>query len=144
MIRKAVAALAVTLAAIAGMGVLTACDPSKPAPVSTANAVVQLSATPTAFTPSVLDDGSEHTSVLVTVTNNSKDKVVNVNPLFFTITDTQGNKHEVDLGMEQNQIAMVDLQPGEKVTGAIAAKGSFTPKTVVFDNFSNQVRADVV
>ncbi|MEC3916291.1 DUF4352 domain-containing protein [Nocardia sp. CDC160] len=143
MIRKSVSVLAVALAAFAGMGVLTACDPSKPAPMSTANAVVQLSATPTAFTPSVLDNGGEYTSVLVTVVNNSKDKVVSVNPLYITITDTGGNKHEAELGVDQNQIATVDLQPGEKVTGVVAAKGTFTPKAVVFDNFSNQVRADV-
>ncbi|WP_157390896.1 DUF4352 domain-containing protein [Nocardia terrae] len=143
MIRKTIGAVAVVASAIAGTGVLTACDPSKPAPISTANSLVQLAATPTAFTPSVLDDGGTYTSVLVTVTNTRKDKAISVNPLYFTITDTEGNKHTVELGMEQNQIAAVELQPGEKVTGAVAAKGSFTAKTVVFDNLTDQVRADV-
>ncbi|AYF77798.1 DUF4352 domain-containing protein [Nocardia yunnanensis] len=143
MIRKTVAAFAIAAAALAGTGVLTGCDPSKPAPVSSAGSVVQLSATPTAFTAGVLDDGSAYTSVLVTVTNNSKDKVVSVNPLYFSITDTAGNKHTAELGVEQNEIAMVDLQPGEKVTGAVAAKGTFTAKTVVFDNMTDQVRAEV-
>ncbi|MGV9662820.1 DUF4352 domain-containing protein [Nocardia niigatensis] len=143
MIRKMIGMLAVVASIVVGAGIVAACDPSKPAPASSANSVVQLTAAPTAFTPSVLNDGGAYTSVLVTVTNNRTDKAISVNPLYFAITDTGGSKHTAELGVEENQIATVELQPGEKVTGAVAAKGTFTPKTVVFDNMTDKVRADV-
>lgn len=113
----------------------------KPAP----DAPVKLVAKATQFRPSVLHNGGEFTSVEITVTNNS-DKNVDVNPLSFAITDTHGTKHPTDaLGEDENQIDALTLAPGENVSGAITAEGSFTPKTVTFneDFFGEPIRADV-
>lgn len=110
-----------------------------------ADAPVKLVAKAIEFTPSVLHNGGEFTSVKVTVTNNS-DKNVDVNPLSFAITDTHGTKHPTDaLGEDENQIDTLTLAPGENVSGAITAEGSFTPKTVTFneDFFGEPIRADV-
>ncbi|MFF3380988.1 DUF4352 domain-containing protein [Streptomyces sp. NPDC002680] len=109
-----------------------------------ASVPVKLSAEKAAFVKSVLADGSEHTSVLVTVAN-SGDQEVDVNPLYFTITDTNGTKHTAELAADENQIATVKLAPGENVSGSVTGKGGFTPKYVTFtDGFlGDSIRADV-
>ncbi|MFJ7586501.1 DUF4352 domain-containing protein [Streptomyces sp. NPDC097617] len=97
-----------------------------------------------AFKASILAKGDGYTSVSVTVTNNSS-KEISVNPLYFTITDTAGTKHTIELAADENQIATVDLAPGENVTGSITGKGSFTAKTVTYTDglIGDAVRADV-
>ncbi|MFC8885848.1 DUF4352 domain-containing protein [Streptomyces cinereoruber] len=95
------------------------------------DAAVKVTAKRAEFKPTVLHDGSDFTSVSVTVTN-SGDKEINVNPLFFTITDTSGSKHTVALGMDKDQIGTVKLAPGENATGTVTAKGSFTAKYVTY------------
>lgn len=110
-----------------------------------ADAPVKIEASPTEFTPGVLHNGGEFTSVKITVTNNS-DKNVDVNPLSFAITDTDGTKHPADaLGEDENQIDTVTLAPGENVSGAITAEGSFTPASVTFNEnlFGEPLKADV-
>ncbi|RSS43176.1 DUF4352 domain-containing protein [Streptomyces sp. WAC08241] len=123
-----------------------------PAPTSKApkeepaeDAPVKVVAERTGFKPSVLHDGSSaFTSVTVTVTN-SGDKEIDVNPLYFTLTDTGGGKHTAELGMDQDQIATVKLAPGENVTGTVTGKGEFTPKYVTYTDgvFGDGVRGDV-
>lgn len=105
---------------------------------------VAITAKKTAFAKSILADGSAYTSVLVTVTNNG-DKDVNVNPLYFTITDTNGTKHTAELAADEKQIATVTLAPGENVSGTITGKGKFTAKTVTFveDLIGDTTRANV-
>ncbi|WP_105975509.1 DUF4352 domain-containing protein [Streptomyces geranii] len=113
-------------------------------PESRAQAPVTVSAKNVAFSKSVLADGSDHTSVLVTVTNNG-DQDVDVNPLFFTITDTNGTKHAAELAADENQIDTVKLAPGENISGSVTGKGAFTPKYVTFsDGFlGDSIRAGV-
>ncbi|MER5726920.1 DUF4352 domain-containing protein [Streptomyces sp. NPDC002138] len=115
--------------------------PSKAAEKKAAVAVVGKK---TAFAKSVIAQDGEYTSVSVTVTNNSS-KSINVNPLYFAITDTNGSKHTAELGADENQIATVELAPGENVTGAITGKGAFTPKTVWYTDglIGTAVRGDV-
>lgn len=106
---------------------------------------VKVTAKKTAFAKSVLAESSDYTSVTVTITNSS-DKTIKVNPLYFTITDTDGTKHTAELGMDENQIDTVDLSPGENVSGAITGKGSFTPKYVTYTEGllgGDPLRADV-
>lgn len=105
---------------------------------------VTLSAEKAAFVKSLLADGTEHTSVLVTVAN-SGDQEVDVNPLYFAITDTNGTKHAAELAADENQIDTVKLAPGENISGSVTGKGSFTPKYVTFtDGFlGDPIRADV-
>ncbi|MGA5869979.1 DUF4352 domain-containing protein [Streptomyces cinereoruber] len=123
-----------------------------PAPTSEApkkepveDAPVKVTAKRTEFKPSILHDGSSaFTSVTVTVTN-SGDKEIDINPLYFTITDTSGGKHTAELGVDEDQIDTVKLAPGENVTGTITGKGKFTPKYVTYVDglFGDGVRGDV-
>ncbi|WP_051695615.1 DUF4352 domain-containing protein [Streptomyces sp. NRRL S-244] len=107
-------------------------------------AAVDVAAKKAEFNKSVIAQGDDYTSVSVTVTNNSG-KPINVNPLYFAITDTNGTKHTAELGADEDQIATVELAPGENVTGAITGKGKFTAKTVTYTDglIGKAVRADV-
>ncbi|MEU8840791.1 DUF4352 domain-containing protein [Streptomyces roseus] len=116
--------------------------PSSAAPEK--KAAVDVVAKKADFKKSVLAQGDEYTSVSVTITNNSS-KPINVNPLYFAITDTNGTKHMAELGADENQMPTVELAPGENVTGAITGKGAFTAKTVTYTDglIGKAVRADV-
>src|SRR5690606_25340868 len=83
---------------------------------------IGLKARATTAQPSVLSSGGPLTCVAVTVTNNSK-KVVNVNPLYFAITGTDGTKHDAStaLGEYEGQIDTMDLAPGENAKGMSCA-----------------------
>ncbi|MGA5314782.1 DUF4352 domain-containing protein [Streptomyces pseudogriseolus] len=109
-----------------------------------ADGQVKLTAEPAEFRKSVLADGSEYTSVRVTVANDGGDEV-SVNPLYFTITDTGGTKHTVELGVDEEQIDTVDLAPGEDISGTVTGKGTFTPKYVTYTDglLGDPVRVDV-
>lgn len=97
-------------------------------------APVTVTAKATAFKPSVLHDGTTaYTSVKVTVTNGGK-KSISINPLYFTITDSTGAKHTAELAVDENQIATVDLAPGENISGTVTGKGKFDPKYVTYTN----------
>lgn len=113
---------------------------AKPAPA----APVKITAKKTAFSKSILADGSNYTSVLVTVANNSS-KEIDVNPLYFTITDANGTKHTAELAADEKQIDTVKLAPGENISGTITGKGAFTAKYVTYTDgiFGDSVRADV-
>ncbi|MFF1343938.1 DUF4352 domain-containing protein [Streptomyces sp. NPDC058290] len=104
-------------------------QPSSAAPEK--KAAVEVAAKKAAFKASVLAVGDGYTSVSVTVTNNSS-KAISVNPLYFTITDTAGTKHTVELAVDEDQIGTVDLAPGENITGTITGKGAFTAKSVAY------------
>ncbi|MFF4328193.1 DUF4352 domain-containing protein [Streptomyces sp. NPDC048387] len=116
--------------------------PSSAAPDK--KAAVDVVAKKADFKKSIIAQGDEYTSVSVTITNNSS-KPINVNPLYFAITDTNGTKHMAELGADENQMATVELDPGENVTGAISGKGAFTAKTVTYTDglVGKAVRADV-
>ncbi|MFJ6717475.1 DUF4352 domain-containing protein [Streptomyces sp. NPDC091259] len=105
---------------------------------------VIVSAKKAEFKASVLAQGDGYTSVSVTVTNNST-KSINVNPLYFTLTDTSGTKYAAQLAVDENQIDTVELAPGENITGAVTGKGSFTAKTVTYTDglIGKSVRAEV-
>lgn len=107
---------------------------------------IGLSAKRTTAKRSILSDGGALSCVKVTVRNQSK-KVVNVNPLYFAITDTGGTKHDASsaLGEYENQIETMEIAPGEKATGTVCAAGKFQPKTVSMTNelLSTAARAAV-
>ncbi|MBT2440309.1 DUF4352 domain-containing protein [Streptomyces sp. ISL-36] len=126
-----------------------AAQPSKkaaapPAEKPAEKAPVTVTAKKATFTPSILHDGGDFTSVTVTITNNSTEKI-SVNPLYFTITDSIGEKHQAQLGEDEKQIDTMDLAPGEKATGVITGEGSFTPKYVTYVDgmFGDGVRGNV-
>ncbi|WP_427763314.1 DUF4352 domain-containing protein [Streptomyces sp. DSM 41931] len=105
---------------------------------------VKLTAERAEFSKSILADGSDYTSVRVTVVNDGDDDV-SVNPLYFTITDTDGTKHTVELGADEQQIDTVDLAPGENISGTVTGKGTFTPKYVTYTDglLGDPVRVNV-
>ncbi|CAL9499717.1 hypothetical protein SUDANB6_03419 [Streptomyces sp. enrichment culture] len=117
---------------------------SGPAEGAQAQGPVEVTARKTAFAKTILADGTDYTSVLVTVTNNGGEQV-DVNPLYFTITDTDGTKHTAELAVDENQIDTVKLASGENVSGTVTGKGTFTPKYVTFTDglFGDPVRVDV-
>lgn len=153
--------LGVVAAVVGGEGGDSATGAAKPAAVASSDAAkggetkptsaapekkaaVSVVAKRTEFKKSVIADGSAYTSVAVTITNNSS-KPINVNPLYFTITDTSGTKHMAELAADENQIATVELAPGENITGTVTGKGGFSPKTVTYTDglIGKGVRAEV-
>lgn len=108
------------------------------------NPAVTVTAKKTTFAKTILADGSNYTSVLVTITNNSSD-TISVNPLYITITDTTGAKHTAELGVDENQIDTVKLAPGENVSGVVTGEGKFTAKYVTYTDglIGDSVRANV-
>lgn len=118
--------------------------PAEEAPEPADEAPVKVTAEEATFVPGVLHDGGEYTSVTVTVVNNS-DEDININPLYFAITDTDGTKHTSELGVDKGQMDTVDLAPGENITGTVTGKGDFTPKYVTYTDglFGEGVRANV-
>lgn len=116
--------------------------PAKEEPA--ADSPVKVTAKNAKFTPSVLHDGGEFTSVTVTLVNNG-DKQISTNPLYFTITDTTGVKHHAELGQDEHQMDLMKLAKGEKATGVITGKGKFTPAYVTYTDgmFGNGVRGVV-
>ncbi|MCM2415444.1 DUF4352 domain-containing protein [Streptomyces sp. RKAG290] len=109
-----------------------------------ADAPVTIAARKAAFKKSVIADGSDYTSVEVTVTNNSGDDI-DVNPLYFSVTDANGSKHTAELGVDENQMGTVHLGPGENITGTITGKGQFDSKYVTYTDglLGDSVRGDV-
>lgn len=106
---------------------------------------VKLSAKATEFVPGVLHNGGDFTSVEVTIENATKGNI-DVNPLYFSVTDTNGTKHNADaLGQSENQIDTLKLAPGENVTGVITAEGKFKAKSVTYTDglIGESYKADV-
>ncbi|GAA4238695.1 hypothetical protein GCM10022254_55690 [Actinomadura meridiana] len=126
-------------------------DPGKPAgksgsPAKGKTFPIKLTAKRAHAKKSILSDGDALSCVKVTVTNQTK-KQLEVNPLYFSITDTGNTKHDSSsaLGEYEGQIDTTSLAPGEKATGLVCAKGNFHPKIVAMTNplFSEAARARV-
>ncbi|MBO2460617.1 DUF4352 domain-containing protein [Actinomadura violacea] len=154
-----------TMAAIAcaaGLA-LTACDPAAgttPETQTSAKAGAKTSGKPKAAKAvpiklvakravarkSVLSQGGALSCVKVTVTNQAK-KPLEVNPLYFSITDTKGVKHTPDdaMGEYDGEIDTTTLAAREKAVGMVCGKGHFVPKVLAMTNplFSEAARAEV-
>ncbi|WP_165950511.1 DUF4352 domain-containing protein [Actinomadura sp. GC306] len=107
-------------------------QPSGPAEVDTSESMlIGLSAERAEGKPSVLSTGQSLSCVRVTVTN-STEKPLEVNPLYFSVTDTEGVRYEGTsaLGMYENEIDTTVLAPGEKAEGMFCAEGDFRPTTI--------------
>lgn len=112
---------------------------SKPVPV-------KLTAKGATAAKSALSTGGALSCAKVAVANQTK-KNLEVNPLYFSITDSTGTKHDLTdaLGEYEGQINTTTLAPGEKATGVVCGKGKWTPKVVAMTNplFSEAARAEV-
>lgn len=105
---------------------------------------VKISAKETAFSGTLLADDGDYTSVLVTIENDG-DESIDVNPLYFSITDTNSTKHTAELAVDEKQIGTANLAPGENISGTVTGKGAFTPEYVTYTDglLGDPVRADV-
>ncbi|WP_098025390.1 DUF4352 domain-containing protein [Streptomyces sp. st115] len=111
---------------------------------SAEKAPVTVTAKAIAFEKSVLAQVDDYTSVQITITNNSKNDI-DVNPLYVTITDTDGSKHTAELGVSEDELGAVRLAPGENVTGTVTGRGTFDAKYVTYTDglLGDSVRGDV-
>ena len=151
-----------TLVGVTAAVTLSACVPAEdPAPVQPAQSKaaggkagagngkafpIKLAAKRAKAKPSVLSQGGDLSCAKVVVTNQSK-KNVEVNPLYFSLTDTGGTKHSTDeaLADYEGQIDTTTLAPGENAKGLVCARGKFLPKQIAMTNplFSEAARAAV-
>ncbi|MCY0937774.1 DUF4352 domain-containing protein [Streptomyces sp. H34-S4] len=91
---------------------------------------VTLTATKTAFKPTVLHEkGREYTAVKITVVSTVK-ATVGVSPLYFSATDANGVNHDVAVRTPADGLITTTLKKGQKVNGTIAFEGNFAPVTV--------------
>lgn len=106
---------------------------------------IKLSGVVVPFKAGILSDGGKHTAVRVTIANDS-DQDISVNPLYFTITDTNGTKHAAELGeMSDGALHAIHVAPGENTSGIITGEGDFQPKYVTFteNGFGESLRGNV-
>ncbi|MFC0037111.1 hypothetical protein [Actinomadura rayongensis] len=93
---------------------------------------------------SVLGDGGALSCAKVSVTNQTT-RNLQVNPLYFSLTDSGGAKHTADsaLGERQDQIATPTRAPKEKVIGFVRARGRFLSEIIATTHplFSEAARA---
>jgi hypothetical protein len=118
----------------------------KPAAAKKKAVPIKLRAKHATAARSVLSDGGAMACVRVTVTNQSR-KNIEVNPLYFSITDTGGTKHDTSsaLGDYEGEIDTTTLAPGENAKGLVCAKGKFRPRVLAMTNelLSEVARAEV-
>ncbi|MCY9784592.1 DUF4352 domain-containing protein [Nocardiopsis sp. EMB25] len=151
----AVVALLVALVVVGGMLVRNAeptpaqppeaFDPSDfPTPdvlsdetVPASDTTVGLTAAPGTLEPSFMFDDGDYVTVEVTVVNNT-DEPVSVASMYFTLVDDGGEEHVAGAGllMDADDIDVVELAPGQEITGNVSSSGTFTPVTVQFQSGS--------
>lgn len=142
---------ALALATACGVGnepvaVQPAQETGGPGKTAKAKPPIELAAKRTSAKPSVLSEGAPLTCVRVTVVNRTS-KNVDINPLYFAITGTDGVKHDAStaLGEYEGQIETMDIAPGERARGVVCVRGKLTPATVSMTDaaLSTAARAQV-
>jgi hypothetical protein len=80
----------------------------------------------------------------VTVTNQTKQNL-DVNPFFFSITGTDGEKRQAKVGVAKHEFDSLTLAPGEKASGTVCTETSSPPKVVTFTDagIGEAARAEV-
>ncbi|MFI6576263.1 DUF4352 domain-containing protein [Nocardiopsis sp. NPDC050513] len=86
------------------------------------------------FAPSPLYVEGDFTSVEVSVTNNGEDGI-DINPLYFTVVDADGVEHEPAIAMDDNELEVQEVSPGETASGTITVRGDVQVDHIVFDPF---------
>ncbi|MFI0350445.1 DUF4352 domain-containing protein [Actinomadura sp. 9N407] len=107
---------------------------------------VKIAAKRTTAKTTILSSGGSLSCVKVTILNQRKGNLA-VNPLYFSLVDTKGEKHDASeaLAEYEGQVPTTNLAPGEKVRGTVCAKGKFVPKIVAMTDelLQEQARAEV-
>ncbi|MEU5218509.1 DUF4352 domain-containing protein [Streptomyces sp. NPDC020807] len=116
----------------------------KPRPKATEQPPVTVTAARAPFKKTVLHKSDDYTSIKVTVTNNT-DERISVNPLYFEVKDADGVKHNTEIFGGETDLHAVDLYQGEKASGTITVKGTITAVKVYYrkDGFGTSYSAPV-
>ena len=87
--------------------------------------------------------GGPYSCVRATVTNKT-DSNVEVNPFFFAITDSGGEKRQAAVGAAEGEFDSLTLAPGEKASGTVCAETKTPASVLTFtDGLSEAARARV-
>lgn len=83
--------------------------------------------------------------VKATITNQTKGNV-QVNPLYFAITDTGGEKRNAELGVAEGQFEVLTLAPGERASGVVCTTSRMSAKVLTFTDaiHAELARAQVI
>ena len=150
--------LLVLLAAVLLGLALTGCVPEEPTPVQPAEKgaaggetegtkkaapPIKLTAKRIPYRPDEFATGGPYSCVKATVTNGTEGNL-EINPFFFAITGTDGEKREAAVGAAKNEFDSLTLAPGEKASGTVCAETKVAAKVLTFTNgFSEAARAQV-
>lgn len=150
---KKLIALAAVLLGLA----LTGCVPAEPTPVQTPEKgaagetkggeekapPIKLTAKRTPYRADEFATGGPYSCVKAVVTNHTEGKL-EINPFFFAITGTDGEKREAAVGAARHEFDSLTLAPGEKASGTVCAETKVPAKVLTFtDGLSEQARAQV-
>ncbi|MEU9858914.1 DUF4352 domain-containing protein [Streptomyces sp. NPDC047974] len=116
----------------------------KPKPEVTEELPVTITAAKAPFKKTIFHDSGDYTSLKVTVTNNTDEKI-SVNPLYFEVKDAGGVKYTTEVFGGETDLRAVDLFKGEKASGTITVKGKVDAVKVYYrkDGFGTSYSAPV-
>ena len=137
---------------------LTGCVPAEPTPVqpaekgaaggkgkstTKAKPPIKLTAKRIAYQAAEFATGGPYSCVKATVTNQTQGNL-EINPFFFAITGTDGEKRQAAVGAARNEFDSLTLAPGEKASGTVCAETKTPAKTLTFtDGLAEAARAQV-
>lgn len=114
------------------------------APSSKAAATpIKLTAKRVAYPKQEFATGGPYSCVKAVITNQKK-SALDVNPFFFAITGTDGEKRKGEVGAAEGEFETLSLAPGEKASGVVCAETKVPAKLVTFsDGLDEVARAEV-
>ncbi|WP_316042212.1 DUF4352 domain-containing protein [Nocardiopsis sp. CNR-923] len=83
----------------------------------------EVTARVTEFEPSPLYVEGDFTSVEVSVTNDGEEGI-DINPLYFTVVDTDGVEHEAAIAMDENELEVQEVARGRRRPGRSPCAGT--------------------
>lgn len=92
---------------------------------------VKLTAKRIPFSKAEFGTGGPYACVKAVITNQTK-KTLDVNPFFFSITGTDGEKRQAAVGAAEGEFDTLTLAPGEKASGVVCAETKVPAKTLTF------------
>lgn len=104
---------------------------------------IKLTAKRTPYRAEQFATGGPYSCVRAVVTNQTQGNL-QVNPYFFAITGTDGEKREAATGAAKREFHDITLAPGEKASGTVCAETKVPAKVLTFtDGLSEAARAAV-
>ena len=104
---------------------------------------IKLTAKRTPYRADEFASGGPYSCVKAVVVNGTEGNL-EINPFYFAITGTDGEKREAAVGAAKNEFDSLTLAPGEKASGTVCAETKVPAKTLTFtDGLAEQARAQV-